>query len=118
MKLYVDTMDAVVVDVDAGGRVRLENEDWSHPTLQERRAIIHAAQEELKRTQADKEELSRQLDTLKAQIQQFGDKLGELQRNYNDCSTNLDKERVVHYAKQTVIDDLQSQLNQIKARQP
>jgi hypothetical protein len=47
MKLYVDTMDAVVVDVAADGRVRLENEDWSEPTLQERRAIIHAAQEEL-----------------------------------------------------------------------
>jgi len=47
MKLFVGTMDAVVVDVDADGRVRLENEDWSHPTLQERRAIIHAAQEEL-----------------------------------------------------------------------
>ncbi len=47
MKLYVGTMDAVVVDVAADGRVRLENEDWSEPTLQERRAIIHAAQEEL-----------------------------------------------------------------------
>ena len=47
MKLYVDKMDAVVVDVDADGRVRLENEDWSQPTLQERRAIMHAAQEEL-----------------------------------------------------------------------
>ena len=47
MKLYVSTMDAVVVDVDADGRVRLEHEDWSQPTLQERRAIIHAAQEEL-----------------------------------------------------------------------
>jgi len=47
MKLYVGTMDAVVVDVDADGRVRLEHEDWSQPTLQERRAIIHAAQEEL-----------------------------------------------------------------------
>ncbi len=47
MKLYVETMDAVVVDVDAAGRVRLDNEDWSQPTLQERRAIIHAAQEEL-----------------------------------------------------------------------
>jgi hypothetical protein len=46
MKLYVETMDAVVVDVQADGRVRLENEDWSQPTLQERRAIIHAAQEE------------------------------------------------------------------------
>jgi len=47
MKLYGGTMDAVVVDVDADGRVRLEHEDWSQPTLQERRAIIHAAQEEL-----------------------------------------------------------------------
>ena len=47
MKLYVGTMDAVVVDVAADGRVRLENEDWSQPTLQERRAIIHAAKEEL-----------------------------------------------------------------------
>jgi hypothetical protein len=47
MKLYVGTMDAVVVEVAADGRIRLENEDWSQPTLQERRAIIHAAQEEL-----------------------------------------------------------------------
>ena len=47
MKLYVETMDAVVVDVQTDGRVRLENEDWSRPTLQEKRAIIHAAQEEL-----------------------------------------------------------------------
>jgi hypothetical protein len=46
MKLYVETMDAVVVDVDADGRVRLEHEDWSQPTLQERRAIIHAAEQE------------------------------------------------------------------------
>ena len=49
MSLYVETMDAIVVDVDADGRVRLENEDWSAPTLQERRAIIYAAQEELRR---------------------------------------------------------------------
>ena len=47
MKLYVSTMEAVVVEVGPDGRVRLENEDWSTPTLQERRAIIHAAQEEL-----------------------------------------------------------------------
>jgi hypothetical protein len=46
MKLYVETMDAVVVDVDADGRVRLQHEDWSQPTLQERRAIIHAAEQE------------------------------------------------------------------------
>ena len=47
MKLYVETMDATLVDVDANGRVRLDNEDWSVPTLQERRAIIHSAQEEI-----------------------------------------------------------------------
>jgi hypothetical protein len=43
VRLYVEPMDAVVVDVDAEGRVRLENEEWSTPTLQERRAIIYAA---------------------------------------------------------------------------
>jgi hypothetical protein len=47
LRLYVETMDAVVVEVDGDGRVRLENEDWSTPTLQERRAIIYAAQQEL-----------------------------------------------------------------------
>ena len=46
MRLYVETMDAVVVEVDGGGRVKLDGEDWSKPTLQERRAIIHAATEE------------------------------------------------------------------------
>jgi hypothetical protein len=47
MKLYVEPMDAVVVEVGPDGRVRLEDEDWSQPTLQERRAIIYAAQQEL-----------------------------------------------------------------------
>ncbi len=47
MKLYVEPMDAVVVEVGADGRVRLENEEWSEPTLQEKRAIIYAAQQEL-----------------------------------------------------------------------
>jgi hypothetical protein len=47
MKLYVQTMDAVVVDVQADGRVRIEHEEWSQPTLQEKRAIIHAAQQEV-----------------------------------------------------------------------
>jgi hypothetical protein len=47
MRLYVETMDATVIEVDADGRVRLDNEDWSVPSLQERRAIIHSAQEEL-----------------------------------------------------------------------
>jgi len=43
LRLYVEPMDAVVVDVDADGRVRLENEEWRTPTLQEQRAIIYAA---------------------------------------------------------------------------
>jgi hypothetical protein len=43
LRLYVEPMDAVVVEVGADGRVRLENEDWTTPTLQERRAIIYAA---------------------------------------------------------------------------
>jgi hypothetical protein len=47
MKLYVEPMDSVVVDVDPGGRVRLENEDWIQPTLQERRAILYAAKNEI-----------------------------------------------------------------------
>lgn len=47
MKLYVETMDAVVVDVNADGNVQLDGEEWSQPTLQERRAIIHAAEQEL-----------------------------------------------------------------------
>ncbi len=47
MRLYVEPMDAVLVDFSRDGRVRLENEDWSEPTLQEKRAIIYAAQQEL-----------------------------------------------------------------------
>jgi hypothetical protein len=47
MKLYVAPMDAVVVEVRADGWIRLEHEDWSQPTLQERRAIIYAAKDEL-----------------------------------------------------------------------
>jgi hypothetical protein len=47
MRLYVPPMDAVVVEVDDEGRVRLDGEDWSQPTLQERRAIIYSAQQEI-----------------------------------------------------------------------
>ena len=47
MRLYVEPMDAVVIDVASDGRIRLENEDWSAPTLQERRAIIYAATNEM-----------------------------------------------------------------------
>jgi hypothetical protein len=47
MKLFVETMDATVVDVDGEGRVYIQHEGWSMPTLQERRAIIYAAQKEM-----------------------------------------------------------------------
>jgi hypothetical protein len=53
MRLYVEPMDVVVVDVDQQGRVRYgaqngtETEDWSQPNLQERRAIIYAARQEM-----------------------------------------------------------------------
>ncbi len=47
MKLYVDTMDSTLIEVGDDGRVRFEREEWSTPTLQERRAIIHAATEEI-----------------------------------------------------------------------
>jgi hypothetical protein len=47
MKLYVAPMDAVVVDVTDDGRIRLENEEPAAPTLQEKRAILYAAQEEM-----------------------------------------------------------------------
>jgi hypothetical protein len=47
MRLFVGPMDAVVVEVSADGHVRLENEDWSTPSLQERRAILYAAKNEM-----------------------------------------------------------------------
>ena len=46
MKLYVEPMDVVVVDVDRDGRVRLDTDEWIVPTLQEKRAILYAAQQE------------------------------------------------------------------------
>ena len=47
MRLFVEPMNATVVDVDGDGRVNIENEGWSVPTLQERRAIIYAAENEI-----------------------------------------------------------------------
>jgi hypothetical protein len=47
MRLFVEPMNATVVEVDGTGRVNIENEGWSVPTLQERRAIIYAAREEI-----------------------------------------------------------------------
>jgi len=40
-------MNATVVEVDGDGRVNVENEGWQVPTLQERRAIMFAAREEI-----------------------------------------------------------------------
>ena len=47
MYLFVPPMDSVVINVEPDGRVRLEGEDFRMPTLQERRAIIYAAREEI-----------------------------------------------------------------------
>jgi hypothetical protein len=47
MRLFVEPMAAVVVEVTDDGRVRLENEELTVPTLQERRAILYAAQGEI-----------------------------------------------------------------------
>jgi hypothetical protein len=44
MRLYIETMDAAVVEFDEDGRVRFESGEWVTPTMQERRAIIHAAE--------------------------------------------------------------------------
>jgi hypothetical protein len=57
LRLYVEPMDAVLVEVDRDGRIRLEDEDWRAPTLQERRAIIYEATNAL-------EELKELLDIL------------------------------------------------------
>jgi hypothetical protein len=47
MKLYVEPMDVVVVAAREDGSVELEREGWVRPTLQERRAIIYAARNEI-----------------------------------------------------------------------
>jgi hypothetical protein len=52
-------MDAVLLECDQEGRVRLDGEDWSEPSLQERRAILYAAQKEL----VDLQELIEALET-------------------------------------------------------
>ncbi|MEO8258475.1 MAG: hypothetical protein ABI868_14100 [Acidobacteriota bacterium] len=47
MRLYVEPMDAVVVEVTDDGRVRVDGEEPAVPTLQERRAILYAARGEI-----------------------------------------------------------------------
>jgi hypothetical protein len=59
MRLYIATMDAVLVEFSPDGRVRLDNDEWSRPTVQERRAIIHAATSEV----ASLQELIETLET-------------------------------------------------------
>jgi hypothetical protein len=46
VRLYVEAMDVVVVEVDRDGRVRLDTDEWIAPTLQEKRAILYAADQE------------------------------------------------------------------------
>jgi hypothetical protein len=40
-------MDASVLDFRPDGQVQYEVDGWARPTLQETRAIIHAAQQEI-----------------------------------------------------------------------
>ena len=47
MRLYVEPMDAVLVEFDNAGQVRFDEEKWSVPSLQETRAILYAAENEL-----------------------------------------------------------------------
>ena len=48
MRLYVEPMDSTVVEVSTDGRLRYEGQtELSEPTLQERRAVIYAARNEI-----------------------------------------------------------------------
>ena len=47
MRLYVEAMDADLVEFNQSGKVRFDGEEWSVPTLQERRAILYAAQNQI-----------------------------------------------------------------------
>ena len=47
MRLYVEPMDSYVIEVTDDGRVRLADRELAVPTLQERRAILYAAQGEI-----------------------------------------------------------------------
>jgi len=40
-------MDADLVEFNQPGNVRFDGEEWSVPTLQERRAILYAAQNQI-----------------------------------------------------------------------
>ena len=60
MRLYVETMDADLVEFNQSGKVRFDGEEWSVPTLQERRAILYAAQNQITELQ----ELSQSLEKI------------------------------------------------------
>ena len=60
MRLFIPTMDAFLVEFDSDGRIRLDEDEWAKPSVQERRAIIHAAKDEL-------ENLKELLDVLESQ---------------------------------------------------
>ncbi len=47
MRLVVEAMDSVLVEFEADGRVRFEHEEWTTPSLQEARAIIYAARNQI-----------------------------------------------------------------------
>jgi septum formation inhibitor MinC len=47
MRLYIEPMDATLVEINAEGQIRLQDDEWRPPTFQERRAIIYSAQNEL-----------------------------------------------------------------------
>jgi hypothetical protein len=47
MRLYVEPMDSTLVEFDPDGRVRFDNEDWITPSLQELRAILYAARNQI-----------------------------------------------------------------------
>jgi len=51
MRLFVETMDAVLAEFNQHGKVRFDGEEWSVPTLQERRAILYAAQNQVNELQ-------------------------------------------------------------------
>ena len=59
MRLYVQPMDAVLIEVTDDGRVRFDNEELATPTLQERRAILYAAEREIEALEELIEILSR-----------------------------------------------------------
>ena len=60
MRLYVETMDADLVEFNQSGKVRFDGEEWSVPTLQERRAILYAAQNQI----TDLQELIQSLEKI------------------------------------------------------